>query len=187
MGLVVVEVAPGAPRAEVEVVHVGGIVVGMSDGEFDADFARQALGAEGGAGSPILIAPDLGAFLGPDHVVAPDPAEFWIAGFPGIGEDPGVERLPASFTLMVSPPEHARPNLRAPLAAIQVTKLGADRHRSSLAYPRSRPPRIGVDRTDSPLVHRPDTSAGLAATRANPGSYEQPFIEVEDGRRLYLN
>ena len=40
------EVAPGAPAPEVCVVHVGGIVVGMGDGEFDEDFARQASRAQ---------------------------------------------------------------------------------------------------------------------------------------------
>src|ERR1043166_7729150 len=33
VGLVVVEVAPGAPAPEVPIVHIGGIVVGVSDGE----------------------------------------------------------------------------------------------------------------------------------------------------------
>ena len=44
VGLVVMQVAPGAPGVEVVVVHIGGVVVGVGDGEFDADFAGQALG-----------------------------------------------------------------------------------------------------------------------------------------------
>ena len=52
VGLVVVEVAPGAPGAEVAIVHIGGIVIGVGDGEFDADLAGQALGVERGAGVP---------------------------------------------------------------------------------------------------------------------------------------
>jgi hypothetical protein len=48
VGLVVVEVAPDAEGAEVAAVHVGGIVVGVGDGEFDADFAGQAPGVERG-------------------------------------------------------------------------------------------------------------------------------------------
>jgi hypothetical protein len=42
VGLVVVEMAPGAPGAEVEVFHVGGVVVGVGDGELDPNFPRQA-------------------------------------------------------------------------------------------------------------------------------------------------
>jgi hypothetical protein len=79
VGLVVVEVAPGAPGAEVAVVHIGGIVVGVGDGEFDADLAGQSLGVEGGAGVSVLIAPDPGAFFDPDHVVAPGAAELGVA------------------------------------------------------------------------------------------------------------
>jgi hypothetical protein len=95
VGLVVMEMAPGAPGAEVEVLHIGGIVVGVGDRKLDPNFSRQALGAKWRAGPPQLIAPDLGAFLDPDHVVAPGSAELGVAGFPGIGEDPGVERLAA--------------------------------------------------------------------------------------------
>ena len=35
-----VEMAPGAPGAEVAVVHVGGIVIGVGDGEFDGDSTK---------------------------------------------------------------------------------------------------------------------------------------------------
>jgi len=59
VGLVVVEVAPGAPAAEVPVVHVGGVVVGVGDGKLHSYFAGQALGVERRAGVAVLIAPDL--------------------------------------------------------------------------------------------------------------------------------
>jgi hypothetical protein len=65
VGLVVVEVAPGAPGAEVAVVHVGGIMIGVGDGEFDAELAGQALGVERRAGVAVLIAPDFGTLADP--------------------------------------------------------------------------------------------------------------------------
>ena len=130
VGLVVVEVAPGAPAVEVRVVHVGGVVVGMGDGELDADFARQASGAERGARAPVLIPPDLGPLFDPDHVIAQSPGKLRIAGLPGVGEDPGVQRFFTAFALLASALENPRPGHRQPLAAVQVAKLGADRHQS---------------------------------------------------------
>jgi hypothetical protein len=44
-----------------------------------AELAGQALGVERGAGVSVLIAPDLGAFLDPDHVVAPGATELGVA------------------------------------------------------------------------------------------------------------
>ena len=80
---------------------------------------------------PVLIAPDLRAFLDPDHVVAPGAAKLGIAALPGVGEDPGVQRLSTALALVVGALEHARPDHGQPLAAVQVAKLGADRHQSS--------------------------------------------------------
>src|SRR4051794_29103565 len=128
MGLVVVEVALGAPAVEVGVVHVGGVVIGMGDGEFDADFARQTSGAERGASAAVLIPPDLGALFNPDHVVAESPAKLWIARLPGIGEDPSMQRLAAALAFLAGALENSRPGHRHPLAAVEVAEFGADRH-----------------------------------------------------------
>jgi hypothetical protein len=114
------------PGAEVAVVHIGGIVIGVGDGEFDADLAGEALGVERGAGVAVLIAPDLGALFDPDHVVAPGAAKLGIAALPGVGEDPGVQRFFTVFALLVGTREHTRPDHRQPLVA--VAKLGTDRH-----------------------------------------------------------
>jgi hypothetical protein len=137
VGLVVVEVAPGAPGAEVAIVHVGGIVVGVGDGEFDADLAGQALGVERRAGVSVLIAPDLGALADPDHVVTPGAAELGVSTLPGVGEDPGVERLATTLALLVGTLQHTRPDHRQPLVAVEMAKLGTDRHQFSFhARPR---------------------------------------------------
>ena len=131
VGLVVVEVAPGAPAPEVGVVHVPGVIVGVGDGEFDADFAGEALGVEGGAGAAVVVAPDPKAFLDPHHLVPPGAGKLGVAGLPGVGEDPGVQRLFAAFALLAGPRQDARPGDGQPLAAVQVPKFRADGHQSS--------------------------------------------------------
>ena len=75
MRLVVVEVAPGAPAPEVRVVHVGWVVIGVGDGELDADLARQASGAARGTSTAVLIPPNLGPLFDPDHVIAKSPGK----------------------------------------------------------------------------------------------------------------
>src|SRR3954447_24784154 len=98
-----VEVAPGAPAAEVRLLHVGGVVIRMSDGELNADLARKPSGAERRASTPVLIPPDLGPLFDPDHVMAESPGKLRITRLPGVGEDPGVQRLFTAFALLAGP------------------------------------------------------------------------------------
>ena len=84
------------------------------------------------AGVSVLIAPDLGTFFDPDHVVAPDAAKLGIAAFPGVGEDPGMQRFFTAFALLVGTREHPGPDHGQPLAAVQVPKLRADRNSALL-------------------------------------------------------
>ena len=159
-------------QRRLRVVHVGGIVVGVGDGELDADFAGQALGAERGAGAAVLIAPDLGALLDPDHVIAPGPGKLRIAGLPGVGEDPGVQRFLTALALLAGALEDARPGHRQPLAAVEVAKLGADRHQSSPST-RGRGGRWGR-RPDSAACRGSARWSGCWRGRAAAGSVPVP-------------
>src|SRR4051795_12145710 len=134
-----VEVAPGAPAAEVRVLHVGGVVIGMGDSQLDADLARKPSRAKRRASASVLIPPYLGPLFDPDHVIAESPGKLRITRLPGVGEYPGVQRLFTAFALLAGPLENPRPGHRQPLAPVEVAEFGANRHQSCSFH--SRPSR----------------------------------------------